>query len=224
MDPMQAEFVYSDDVLDNIERRISTERLKPYLTLAKSDRVHAIKFYEWNTLLSESLYGLLQGFEVVLRNTFHEVLSDAFGRSDWYDGGSLSEIDAENVSEAKQRILGQHKAVTPDAVISELFLSFWVSLTSRRYTQRLWNRCLHKAFSPRMKREDAFHTLDRIKKLRNRLAHHQIILRPTLMNEYSETFQLIHKICPITAKWIRSNSTFVEKYKQEPLKPVVNKL
>ena len=154
----------------------------------------------------------------MLRNTFHELLSDAFKRQNWFDNG-LNKADAENVADAKQRIIGQKKEVTPDAVVSELFLGFWVSLTGRGYTQRFWNPCLHKAFFPRMKRQDAFHALDRIRKLRNRLAHHQIILRPTLMNEYSETFQLIHKICPVTATWIRSNSTFVEKYKQEPLKP-----
>ena len=219
MDSIQAKFVYSDDSLNNIERRISKERLKPYLVLANNDRLHAVKFYEWNTLLSESLYGLLQGFEVVLRNTFHEVLAAAFGRPDWYDRCGLNEIDKENVLKAKQRILAEKKPITADRVVSELFFGFWVSLTRAEYQRSLWETHLHKSFTPAMNRTDVFHSLDKIRKLRNRVAHHEIILRPTLIDEYAQTIQVMHKICPITAKWIKSNTTFIEKYKQKPLKP-----
>jgi hypothetical protein len=222
MEPNQAEFVYSDDILISIERRISKERLRPYLVLASNDRAHAVKFYEWNTLLSESLYGLLQGFEVVLRNTFHEVLTEAFGRPDWYDRCGLKRVDKENVLKAKQRILGEKKPITADRVVSELFFGFWVSLTRAEYARSLWDAHLHKAFTPAMKRQNAYHSLDRIRKLRNRVAHHEIILRPNLMDEYSLTIQAITMICPITARWIKSNTTFVEKYKQKPQKPSAN--
>jgi hypothetical protein len=39
------------------------------------DIERAIRVYEQNTLLAESLYGVLQGLEIALRNTIHAQLT-----------------------------------------------------------------------------------------------------------------------------------------------------
>ena len=205
--------------LNNIERRISKERLGPYLSMTKNDREHALRYYAWNTLLSEALYGLLQGFEIALRNTFHEILTTACQRSDWYDVLSLTNIDKKNIQKAKERIKLDQKPITPGNMIAELTFGFWVSLTGSFYAQTLWDAHLHKSFRVAMKRNVVYHRLDRIRKLRNRVAHHEILIGPNLMNQYSSIVETTDWICSDTAKWIKSNSTFLERYKQRPVVP-----
>jgi hypothetical protein len=222
MATIQAPFVITAAVLDNIERRISKERLGPYLSMTKNDREHALRLYAWNTSLSEALYGLLQGFEITLRNTFHEILTAASQRPDWYDVLALTTIDNKNIQKAKDRITLDQKPITPGNVIAELSFGFWASLTGSFYAQTLWDAHLYKSFTVAMKRGTVYHKLDRIRKLRNRIAHHEILIGPNLMNEYSGIVQLTDWICSDTAKWIKSNSTFLERYKLRPdaAKPV----
>lgn len=217
MPPSQGQFVFNDIRLNNIERRISKERLKPYLQLANDDRQFAIKLYEWNTSLSEAFYGILQGFEVTLRNSFHEVLSNAFARSDWYDAISFfKEVEVKNLQAAKERLAKANKQVGPDAVVPELYFGFWVSLTGYNYNQTLWNAHLHQAFRQHMKRDTVYKKLFTIKNLRNRVAHHEIIIGRKLREDYLLIINSINLICPDTSKWIGSNSTFLERYDERP--------
>src|ERR1700733_5288279 len=159
MAPSQEPFAFNEARLANIERRISKDRLQPYLRFANEDRQFAIKLYEWNTALSESFYGVLQGFEVTLRNAFHEVLSSAFSRDDWYDAVTFKEIEARNLQEAKDRLTTDAKPLSPGGIVSELYFGFWVSLTGTPYNQTLWNAHLYRAFRIRKKREEIFKML-----------------------------------------------------------------
>jgi hypothetical protein len=49
----------------------------------------AIRLYEQNTLLAESLYGVLQGLEVSLRNRIHAQLAAGYRRAEWWDAVNL---------------------------------------------------------------------------------------------------------------------------------------
>jgi len=219
MAPSQQQFTFTDTRLANIERRISMERLAPYLRLANNDRKFAIKLYEWNTGLSESFYGILQGFEVALRNTFHEVLSDAFAPNDWYDAILLKRGEAINLQAAKERLTRDGKNLHAGGVVSELYFGFWVSLTGPKYSQTLWNAHLHRGFRIAMKRDKVHKTLSIIKNLRNRVAHHEIIIGRKLNEDYALIATAINWICPDTAKWIESNSTFLARYNARPQPP-----
>jgi hypothetical protein len=219
MASIQDPFVVTAAALDNIERRISKERLGPYLLMTRNDREHALRLYAWNTSLSEALHGLLQGLEIALRNTFHENLTNACQRSDWYDTLSLEPFDAECITKAKERAKKGVKPISPGTVIAELNLGFWVSLTGIFYGQTLWDTHLHKSFRVATKRNGMYHKLDRIRKLRNRVAHHEILIGPNLMNAYSEIVEVTDWICPDTASWVKSNSTFLERYKKRPDAP-----
>jgi hypothetical protein len=209
--------ILTDVVLANIERRMSAERLAPYLRIANQDRRYALHLYQWNTDVSVSLYGLLQGFEVVLRNTFHEILSGAFARTDWYAVAALDAEGRQSVAKARTRLAQENKAITPGRVVAEMNFGFWVSLLRPRYAQTLWDPHLHRSFRMPLKRDNAYHTLDRIRKLRNRVAHHEIIVGRNLMDDYATIFQYLRGICPDTAGWIKSGSTFVSTYKSRPM-------
>jgi hypothetical protein len=211
--------VLTDLELINIERRISPERLSPYLLTANQDRRYALQLYQWNTTVSASLYGLLQGFEVVLRNTFAEKLSTGFGRADWYLVAPLDAEDHRNIADARTRLLRDNKSPTPGRMVAELNFGFWVSLLRSRYAQSFWDRHLYKSFLTPPKRDTFYHALERIRKLRNRVAHHEIIIGRNLMDDYSTIYLYLNGICPDTAMWIKSESTFVFALKARPTNP-----
>jgi hypothetical protein len=171
-----------------------------------------------DTALSESLYGLLQGLEIALRNAMHRSLIEAYQREDWYEVCPLHHELKETIRKAKARILLDGKVVAPPKVVAELTFGFWVSLTSPRYAQLLWDKMLRRAFLKNLGRKAAHKRLDRIRKLRNRVAHHESILGRNLKDDFALILEAAHWICPVTAAWLRANSTFHDRYAQRPAK------
>jgi len=66
-----ATFDYTPTNLAELEVLLSSDRLQPYRKSVGGDSERAIQLYEQNTLLAESLYGILQGLEIALRNSIH---------------------------------------------------------------------------------------------------------------------------------------------------------
>jgi hypothetical protein len=210
-------FEYTDEQLAALEQALSSDRLQPYLTLANGSKLQAIKLYEWNTAISESFYGLFQGLEIALRNSIHRSLIEAYGQEDWYEACPLQHEQKETIRKAKARILLDKKPVSPSKVVAELTFGFWVSLTSPKYAQNLWDKTLHKAFVKKLGRKAAHKRLDRIRKLRNRVAHHESILARNLKDDFTLILEAVHWICPTTAAWLKSNSTFHARYAEKPV-------
>lgn len=80
------------------------------------------------------------------------------------------------------------------------------------------NKYLYRCFRVHLKRQQVHRHLDTIRKLRNRVAHHESILARNLMDDFSRLMQILHWICPDTAVWVRGNSTLKARYKLRPTK------
>jgi hypothetical protein len=213
----QEVFAYTDEQLSTLEKTLSEERMRPYLLLAGNDKRLAIKLYEWNTGLSESFYGVLQGLEIALRNAMHSALRGDYGRDDWYDICPLSDPHKDMIRKAKERIIGDKKLVLPGKVVSELTFGFWVVLTSPSYAQSVWDKALHKAFVRKLGRKTIHKRLEKIRKLRNRVAHHESILERNLKDDFSLIVETVHWICPVTADWLKANNSFHARYAEKPI-------
>lgn len=98
-------FVYSSQALQRLDRTLTTERLSAYLNACRADRQAAVQLYEYNTLVSEGLYGLIQPLEVALRNSIHHVFQTDLGHNDWYDRITLAAPELRTIAEAKSNIL-----------------------------------------------------------------------------------------------------------------------
>ncbi|OYX48387.1 MAG: hypothetical protein B7Y90_10665 [Alphaproteobacteria bacterium 32-64-14] len=71
----------------------------------------------------------------------------------------------------------QKITVTQGKVIAQLTIYFWKRLFSADYDSSLWRPALKKVFpDKRIKRADVAECLERIYVLRNRIAHHEVIL------------------------------------------------
>jgi hypothetical protein len=193
---------------------LSTDRLSPYRAATGGELLEAIRLYEQNTQLSESLYGVLQGLEIALRNAIHAQLSVGFGRADWYEVLSLEpEQTAMMLRKAKETLRREGKPFDPGRVVAELSFGFWTGLTGPKYAD-LWRNHLVKIIPRRpVQRADLQTRLNSIRKLRNRVAHHEPILFSGRLEKYvREIFDTMAWMSPLAARWVRGNSSFAERF------------
>lgn len=122
------------------------------------------------------------------------------------------------------RLVQDGKVVVPCKVVAELTFGFWVALTGPAYAQRLWDKHLHKAFAISLGRKAVNRRMEKIRKLRNRVAHHESILARNLHSDYARIIESIHWICPVTALWIKSHSCFHERFRERPHPPAQQSL
>lgn len=230
---MAINFTYTPAQIAAVELSLSRERFAPYVAAQQGDRLRALKLYEANTLLSESLYGSLQGLEVTLRNAIHAKLSNELGRNDWFDTPILQQYERQKVDEVKTRLTGRYPlvAVHPGQVVATLTFGFWASLTNKSYHRPLWRPYLAQVFANSSPGNDEVRdTLRGLTELRNRIAHHEPIVFRAVAGKLQKqdlngVLQAIIKaagwICPETASWIKSQSRLDEVYQKisQPFAP-----
>lgn len=170
-------FEYSGTNLGELERTLSADRLQPYQQSVGGDRERAVRLYEQNTHLAESLYGVLQGLEVALRNTIHTQLVAAFGLAKWWEVMKLEPEQDSMLRKAMETLKREGKPLDAGRIVAELAFGFWTGLTSAKY-EALWRDHLVKIVPHRtVQRGEVHDRLNSIRKLRNRMAHHEPILQ-----------------------------------------------
>jgi len=223
--------MYSPEFLADLDRTISFPRLARYVAATGGDLARAIELYEMNLALSEALFGVLHGLEVAVRNSLHHALSSDVGHPDWLHDGhplpfpavpSLSLTGPMNKMLAGAR-MNAGTGAPVGKVIAELTLGFWVNLVSNHFDE-LWRRSLYRAFPGATVRRQIIHwRLDTIRRLRNRIAHHEPILtsRDQVVTGFArqpfmalpEMLQCLEWISPPTATWLRATSRYDQAVK-----------
>lgn len=142
---------HSPHLLTEIERAVSRERLKRYLTATAQNLGDAVSLYEQNVALSEMTFGLLHGLEVAIRNSMHDQLSAHFATPRWYTVAPLSSYSLDKVHAAVRDAGGLN--ASPGKVVAELMFGFWTDLAAQRYHWSLWQPTLPEcSFSRRQPR------------------------------------------------------------------------
>jgi hypothetical protein len=81
------------------------------------------------------------------------------------------------------------------------------------YEKTLWVPHLSKAF-PQIAKPDRVQIFDRfeaIRKLRNRIAHHEPIFNRNLKQDYDELLDTIGWFCPVTQRWVDATNSFTQR-------------
>lgn len=208
---------YSPELLASIQRTITKERLTRYLGATGQDTPKALALYEFNVQLSEVLYGLLHGLEIMVRNATHDALTRSYGTAAWYDAAPLSSYWQDQLAKAKAK---PGAAGKPGKVISELTFGFWVDLLQATNHRRLWvNQKLHRAFphAAGKTRFDIHERLKAIHLLRNRLSHHEPILTSAngvyngnIVIPLPQLTECMEWVCLHTARWIKAEFRYGE--------------
>lgn len=210
-----------------LENAFSRERLGPYRSQTNS-RFEACQAYFWNLDLCESLYPVLNAVEVVVRNELDETIASYTGNSWWFSDASLlggHELDSyEKVHNRLNRESYPVENPTRGHYIADLPFGFWTGLLHSFYErdQKLWPTLLTNASNRQpfgeapntlQNRQDFFKRIDSVRKLRNRVFHHEPVWnRDSLTEDYSTSLQVIGWVEPDLEDAFREFCRFQDVY------------
>lgn len=199
-----------DMIPDWVRQWLSSPRLGPYVRVGGQDG--ALELYAWNCRASTALFELIGWFEVAWRNNIDRAICVRRpGQRHWLFDPTfpLRTQTWEKVSAAKRTIAHRTPHPTSGQVIAELTLGFW-RFTTSGYRQTVWMTYLSHAFPHAPRRPQAAvmdRQLDRIIKLRNRIAHHEPIGRlADVRGTVDDVFAIGHWINPEMAAWWRERT------------------
>ncbi|RKR76583.1 Abi-like protein [Frondihabitans australicus] len=178
---------------------VSGPRFARYLEAANGDRHRARRLYDWNTELSSAFLHDFAHLEVGLRNSFDRALTRGAVADDdhWTRPSSLvrlfpsavssrsgrspqrdpQAVTRRKVEEAALRAGRGDRVALPGRVVAELSFGFWTQLTSDRHEKSLWVPYLHRAYPAGTSRHAVRDALEELRVVRNRIAHHEHLLR-----------------------------------------------
>jgi hypothetical protein len=214
-------------VRDEMVRHLSQPRLNRYKSEVGGDLQLALKLYAWNLRISAAFLESIHYFEVALRNMVDRKLTswaaDLSGTSTGISWYSNPVVPLSDKSQGKVKIAiksatndGKQPEVH-DKVIAELSLGFWWSLLAESYNDTLWSPCLRYAFASGSIRRQRLHdAVDDIRKLRNRIAHHEPIFGNDLVETYRNLLDTAERLSPRLAWWIDATSRVGEVLDDRP--------
>lgn len=206
-----------------IEKTLSVSRFATYrntvVSTTGSNCIHtALSLYEWNAKLAASFFVPLHIYEVTLRNAISDAISQRYG-ADWptndYFLNSLTSKNKRAVTslykDGAYRGLGK--------ILPELKLHFWEEMLTRRHDGRIWKPYINTVFPNatqltveqiRTQLKDACFI---IRKLRNRIAHHEPIFnQASLTSVYPLIASTVAMRCNETHQWLNQLETVNELF------------
>ena len=200
---------YDEAAVRALIRTISEERFATYRRLADGNSARALQLYTRNIALGAAFHGPLQTLEVTLRNAVHEAMTAGYGAG-WINHAPLKHAERSRIDESVRLLASDGHSQTPDRVIAASSFGFWIALFARKYDATLWRVALHGVFSENMSRSDAHQQLDRLRTLRNRIAHHEPIMQRRLSDDHERILSLLRALSPPTAAWVAHHSRVPE--------------
>lgn len=188
---------------------LSHKRFDTYLFASGRNQERAMALYLWNAKLGASFHLPIQAAEVALRNRINRALVTEFGPDWWRNPLFVDLIDRErkrDLDTVRSRIERKGSTLETDQIVAGLSFGFWVGMLHRRYNPYLWSKRLRDAFPSLPKsenRDSIFKLAGRVAYLRNRISHHEPLIKGNLSQTYSDVMALLQWLCPATAAWVK---------------------
>lgn len=188
-----------------LEDALSAERLATYRAWAQHDNHKALLLYALNVAVSEAFYTSLHTLEITLRNSIHRRLVSTHGGG-WFRQQQLitNQFQRQKVAEAYAKFGGQ---ANDGQVVAELTFGFWTALFGKRNNE-LWGQTLRPVFSASVKRKDIARRLSDIRRLRNRIAHHEPIIQQDLPAVHQEIMEVTGWMSVDALAWCNAHCRF----------------
>lgn len=206
-----------------LERVFSAPRLQAYGDPADRDEADRVARYIWNLALANAIQPALHSLEVAFRNEIVRAANKItatrkFQIADipsWLDAipSMLMDHERQKVLDAKERLGTDPRKRTEGHLVATLDFGFWVALCRDSYADtraegpRLWPRALDHAFQKRppsvTTRAEVYHRFDRIRRFRNRVAHHEPIWDRDYLGAHEYVLESLAWISPKLADALR---------------------
>ena len=162
------------------QKIFSAARMGKYANACSGDKRKTTLLYRYNLRLCQRFCGVLNLFEVMLRNAIDEHYRAYYSNPDWIvnqaDTGKLLEFNMDEIkqTEASYRRRGIYNN---DKMVASLTMGFWTKLFSKKRYKR-GGKSLLRIFPNKVKGKsqyDVYKDLTHIREFRNRIAHHEPI-------------------------------------------------
>lgn len=193
-----------------LRHHLSAPRLSTYLRACDGDLLRALELYRWNARVSAAVWEVLGHGEVVLRNAIHDALTTRHERSGragyWFDDHhyGLQENAAKDVATARRRAAqvrpgrGAPGPLPDGKIVAELPFGFWRYLLAKRYAPTLWPSILHGfPHLPHHRRERLEQPVIRLRRLRNRIGHHEPVVHEDLRARINDLRDVLDFVDPV---------------------------
>lgn len=206
----------------NLEKVLSPERLSTYKNAMNSNLEKAIRLYQWNADISGAFLPVLQVLEVTIRNAIAEAIELVYGPN-WASEQSfiLSLPDNKEQRQPLQKAARKHPGST-GKVIAEMNFIFWQKMFTRRFAGNIWNTHFSHIFpntsTATVSISTLYNELDSIRRLRNRIAHHEPIFNRNLADDLDQILRIISYRNSSASDWVKNNQTIIAILARKPLK------
>jgi hypothetical protein len=188
---------------------LTSDRLtKYYQRVGCGEHNAALRLYCWNHEVGAASTVLLQQFEVCLRNHISAAVRDKFG-ADWFRANKLVGYNPEIrdlIAKAHAKARENRNGFDPAErdIIAASSMGMWRELCKPEYAGLFWGKRIHLSFPHAPAEREVRKTLEaihgkvqRLVKLRNRIAHHEHVLG-SLKEEIGEMLTARHAdICDL---------------------------
>lgn len=200
----------------DFEDIITSNRLQRYKNACNGNKRRATTLYRRNIKLAEEMFGVINLFEIALRNRIDKIYSEAYG-ADWLrdaivDGGRLDNgrcWHTRNIIRYAYNKI-EEKNYTKEALLSDCEFGVWRYMFASHPYEAMGNILLN--VFPNMPKEIGgktcnhqfvFEELGKINILRNRIAHHEPICFHTKTNcKESRQVRYVYRQIRTMLRWM----------------------
>lgn len=208
--------------LQSIYDILSTGRFGTYLVAAGHDHERALALYVWNALVGEAFYLPSQAVEVGLRNRINHALTTLYGNNWWDHVNFQSVIDQArqaDLAQVKSRIHSRQLPLVNGQVVAGLSFGFWAGMLQKRYNPAIWSQQLKSSFPDlpaNVTRGQLSAEVKSLLDLRNRISHHEPLIKRNLMDDHSRVMRLLNWLCPVKGAWLKPYCRAPSVLRQKP--------
>lgn len=167
----------------------------------------ALELYIWNAKVSGAFLAPLHVCEVVIRNAASEALESVYG-AEWPWSAGFRQSLPDHFKRKVEEACAKNKINSTGKFIAEMNFGFWKDLFTSRHEHRLWQEI--QSYFPGLpswksiaeQRECMHRDLEKVGRLRNRIAHHEPIFKRNLGRDLFLINRLVKNRCTHTAEWM----------------------
>jgi hypothetical protein len=207
---------------------LSVARFSTYLAAAGNDPAHGLALYAWHARIASALMLPAHFAEVAIRNAVSEAVTEAYGeRWPWSPGFERSLPDsAQGYSPSRDLRDARRHWQSTGKVVADLKFVFWQKMFTSRHDERLWKPRIFTVLpnapvgtSHSRLRSQVYDDLEVVRRLRNRLAHHEPVFTRDLRADLARMMDLIQLRSQATSDWVRNMETVTTLLQERPLPP-----
>lgn len=204
-----------------IKQALSSQRLSTFevaTTVLPRER-GALALYAWNAQVSAAMLTPLHICEVVIRNAVSEALTRVYGAFWPWSPAFIGSLPNSGKWKMRMHLANLGNAMpaattTTGKIIPEISFVFWEKMFTGRFDAQIWMPHLFSVLpnldatnTVQQARKKINQDLQTVRKLRNRIAHHEPILARNLNNDLTTLKELIGFRCSETAIWLDANQS-----------------